>query len=88
MLIGKGKGPADAPSSYRPLCMLNTAGKLLEKLVRPRLQAAIRAAGDLSEREYGFRTGRSTIDAIKEVVKAAKGTERGNHFDRPVSEII
>ena len=48
MLIGKGKGPVDAPSSYRPLCMLDTAGKLLEKLVRPRLQAALKAAGDLS----------------------------------------
>ena len=31
VLIGKGKAPADAPSSYRPLCMLDTAGKLLEK---------------------------------------------------------
>ena len=88
VLISKGKGPADAPSSYRPLCMLDTAGKLLEKLVRPRLQAAIRAAGDLSERQYGFRTGRSTIDAIQEVVKAARSTERGNHFSRPVCLLV
>ena len=28
VLIGKGKGPADAPSPYRPLCMLDTARKL------------------------------------------------------------
>ena len=43
VLISKGKGPADAPSSYRPLCMLDTAGKFLEKLVRPRLQAALKS---------------------------------------------
>lgn len=47
VLISKGKGPADAASSYRPLCMLDTAGKLLEKLLRPRLHEAVRAAGDL-----------------------------------------
>ena len=29
VLKGKGKGPADAPSSYRPLCMLDTAEKIL-----------------------------------------------------------
>ena len=84
MLIGKGKGPADAPSSYRPLCMLDTAGKLLEKLVRPHLQAALKAAGDLSERQYGFRTGRSTVDALQEVVKVAKSAEKGNHYSRLV----
>ena len=88
VLIGKGKGTADAPSSYRPMCMLDTARKLLEKLVRPRLQAAIKAACDLPERQYGFRTGRSTIDAIQEVVKSAKSTERGNHFSRPVCLLV
>ena len=88
VLIDKGKGPADVPSSYRPLCMLDTTGKLLEKLVRPRLQAAKRAAGDLSERQYGFRTGKSTIDAIQEVVKATKSTERGNHFSRRVCLLV
>ena len=48
VLIGKDKGPADAPSSYRPLCMLHTTEKRLEKLVRPPLQVAIKAAGDLT----------------------------------------
>lgn len=83
-LISKGKGPADAPSSFRPLCMLDTAGKLLEKLLRPRLQEAIRAGGDLSPRQYGFRPGLSTVNAIQEVVATARTTERGNHYSRPV----
>ena len=68
--------------------MLDTAGELLEKLVRPRQQAAIRAAGDLSEKQYGSQTGRSTIYAIQEVVKAVKSTERGNHFSRPVCLLV
>lgn len=82
VLISKGKGDISAPSSYRPLCMLDTAGKVLEKLLQPRLLSAVRAAGDLSDRQYGFRRGRSTIDAIQEVVEAVKLAEEGNHHSR------
>ena len=80
----QGKGPADAPSSQRPLCMLDTAGKLLENLVRPRLQASIKAAGDLSDRQYGFWMDRFTVDSLQEIVRAAKSAKRGNHYSRPV----
>ena len=69
-LISKGKGDPELPSAYRPLCMLDTAGKVLEKLIRGRLAEAIRAAGDLSARQFGFRTGKSTVDAVMEVVDA------------------
>lgn len=82
VLISKGKGNALAPSSYRPLCMLNTAGKVLEKLLQPRLLSAIREAGDLSERQYGFRRGRSTIDAVQEVIEAVRKAEDGNRHSR------
>ena len=71
VLINKGKGQSDSPSIYRPLCMLDTAGKLLETLLRSRLQAATSAAGGLARRQHGFRRGRSTIDAVPEVVEAA-----------------
>ena len=64
--------------------MLDTAGKLLEKFVRPRLQAALEAAGDLFKTQYGFRTGSSTVDALREVVKAAKSMKRGNHYSRSI----
>ncbi|KAH8342698.1 hypothetical protein KR059_003696, partial [Drosophila kikkawai] len=67
VLISKGKGDPLTPSAYRPLCMLNTTGKLLEKLVKPRLAAAIERGGGLSPRQNGFRPGRSTIGAIQEV---------------------
>ena len=63
-------------------------GKLPKKLVRPRLQTAIIAAGDLSERQYGLRTGRSTVHAIQEVVRAARNEERGNHSSRPVCLLV
>ena len=80
MLLGKGKAPADALSSYSSLCMLDTAGKLLKKLARQRLPAAIKAAGGLTERQYGFRMGRSSAEALQEVVRAAKCAGRGYYY--------
>lgn len=37
VLLPKPGRPLEDPSSYRPLCMLDTAGKLLEKLLVKRL---------------------------------------------------
>lgn len=84
VLISKGKVDPDSPSAYRPLCMLDTAGKLLERMLKPRLSAAVERAGDLSERQHGFRKGHSTIGAVEEVVRAAQVTHQGNHYSRKV----
>ncbi|CAB0043339.1 unnamed protein product [Trichogramma brassicae] len=68
VLIPKPGKPPDEPSSYRPLCMLDTAGKILERIICDRLEAFTERPGGLSERQYGFRKGRSTIDAIEDIV--------------------
>lgn len=82
VLINKGKGEQHTASSYRPLCMLDTAGKLFEKLLRARLGEAIRRAGDLSDMQFGFRRGRSTVDALQAVIKNVEKAESGNHHSR------
>ena len=87
-LISKGKGDPSSPSAYRPLCMLDAAGKLLEKLIKPRLQSAVQEAGDLSNRQFGFRKGRSTVDAIQMVVKAVEAAQRGNHHSRKLILLV
>jgi len=88
VLISKGKGDPELPSSHRPLCMLDTAGKLFEKLIRSRLNSAVAAAGDLCPRQYGFRKGRSTIDAIVEVQRAVERAESHSHFSRRVVLLV
>lgn len=84
VLISKGKGDASLPSSYRPLCMLDTAGKLLERLIKPRLDEAISCKGGLSERQHGFRPGKSTVGAIKNVIDAVLTAREMNHHTRPI----
>lgn len=73
------KAVADGPSSFRPLCMLDGFGKLLERLVLGRLLPILeRGDGGLSEHQYGFRPGRSTIDAVIHVVKTVRSAWEGS----------
>jgi len=79
VLILKGGKPEDLPSSYRPICLLDEAGKILERIIVDRLVRQLSRIGpDLSEEQYGFRGGRSTIDAILRVRSAVEAeTEDG-----------
>uniref|UniRef100_A0ABD2W9M9 Reverse transcriptase domain-containing protein n=1 Tax=Trichogramma kaykai TaxID=54128 RepID=A0ABD2W9M9_9HYME len=82
VLLPKPGKPPDEPSSYRPLCMLDTAGKILERIICGRLEASTERPGGLSERQYGFRKGRSTIDAIEDVISTARRAIAGKRWYR------
>ena len=77
ILLRKGEKPIDKPSSYRAICLLNTMGKLLENMILKRLQSHIQDDHILSENQFGFRKGRSTIYAIQMVVDIATEAKRG-----------
>ena len=64
VLIHKGKTAANLASAYRPLCMLDSAGKILEKLLQPRILSAVKSAGNLSAHQRGFCKGHSTLGSI------------------------
>ena len=65
VLLRKGDKPLDQPSSYRPLVMLNTVGKVLERLLVNRIEEHLEGLGEegLSTQQFGFRKGKSTVDA-------------------------
>lgn len=84
VLINKGKGNPNSPSAYRPLCMLNTTGKLLEKLIKPRLETAIQEGRDLSPRQYGLWKERLTVLVVWEIVETVHSVQNGNHFSRQI----
>ncbi|CAB0040059.1 unnamed protein product [Trichogramma brassicae] len=69
----------------RYCCMtrhLPAAGKILERIICDRLEAFTERPGGLSERQYGFRKGRSTIDAIEDIVSTARYTVAGRRWHR------
>ena len=54
--------------AFRPICLLNTMAKGIETIINRRLQAEIEERNGLSETQYGFRRGRSTLMALQEVI--------------------
>lgn len=75
VLIWKGK-PPELPSSFRPICMLSMLGKFFERILKGRIEEEVERSGNLSEKQFGFRKGRSTIHAIETVVRAAKNCKK------------
>ncbi|CAB0042384.1 unnamed protein product [Trichogramma brassicae] len=79
LMLKPGK-PAMEPSSYRPLCMLDTAGKILERIIAGRLETHTEGPARLSDSQYGFRKGRSTVDAIQAVLSTARSAISGKRW--------
>ena len=84
VLLRKGKKSLGDASSYRPICLSDTMVKLLKEIILQRLQAHMGRENGLSEIQFGFRKGRSTVDAIQAVVdiatKPRKGTGKRKGF--------
>ena len=77
VLLRKGNKTLRVASSYRPVCLLDTMGNLLEELILQRLQALLVGENGLSKNQFGFRKGRSTVDAIQAVVNMATNARKG-----------
>jgi hypothetical protein len=58
-ILKTGKDPA-LPSSYRPISLLDTVGKLFEKILLARILHEISERGLLRDEQFGFRPRRST----------------------------
>jgi hypothetical protein len=56
------KGARSDPSNYRPISLTSVMARMYERMIEPRLRAIIEAR--LSRFQFGFRPGRSTLDAI------------------------
>jgi len=68
VLLRKGNKPANTPSGYRPICLLDEEAKLFERIIAGRLIQHLEEVGpDLHGDQYGFRRARSTVDAILRV---------------------
>lgn len=54
-------------SSYRPICLLDTLEKLLERIILNRLMKYTESEHVLLRIQLGFRKEKSTVDAIRTV---------------------
>lgn len=75
-LIWKQGKPIEENSSFRPICLLSEIGKFYETLIRNRIVEDLDNGNKLSNRQYGFRKGRSTLHAIKWIQEHQEKTKR------------
>ena len=62
--IPKTHRPSDNPINYRPISLLSTVSKLLEKHVYKLLWQHLNASGLVSDSQWGFCPSRSTVTAL------------------------
>lgn len=85
VLIPKPVDP-DAPPKYRPICLLDDIGKSLERLIVERIQGALQEPGScLSDRQFGFREGLSTLEALFTLRNYAFKAHRNDHYTVAIS---
>lgn len=77
VLIKKPRKDKSSAQTYRPICLLSELGKLYERLINARLQEDMERRGGLSDFQFGFRRGKSTVEAVDRVQQIAKLANSG-----------
>ena len=67
-------------TSYRPICMLSTVGKLMERMVQRRMEHYLESNFMLNSAQYGFRQEKSTVDALLVIKNSIRESLDANQF--------
>lgn len=63
VLLWKGRGDLSLAGSFRPICLIDTMAKVFEAIIKHRLEAEIAIKAPISDRQFGFKKGTSTMHA-------------------------
>ena len=73
-------GDRNTVSNYRPISILPVFSKIFEKLIQSRLTSFLTKENILHEGQFGFRSGRSTIQALNtSICNILKSLDQKNH---------
>lgn len=74
-------GPANKMENYRPIALLSTFSKILEKIVAKRIIQFLLDSEILTSQQFGFRKGLSTADAILDLLSTIhEGLHNGQNI--------
>lgn len=74
--------------SYRPKSLLNMVGKLFERIIKQRLEKHLEDTNGLSDKQYGFRMRRSTVDAIRKMMEIVDISSTGPLYKRQLCAVV
>jgi len=81
VLIPKPGKPLDSPSAYRPICLLDGCGKLFEKLIVNKLREHLVGVHEISDNQFGFRSGRGTVGTLERLKSHVRAATAGHYAD-------
>lgn len=64
------KGPKTDPKNYRPISLISTFSKIIEKIVLKRLTTHLKQYDLITDSQHGFQKGKSTLSAIISLVES------------------
>lgn len=88
VLLRKETKPLKNPSLYRPICLINTIDKLFERIIKKRLEIHLQRTEGISDRQFGFMKGRSTIDAINSAMEVVNRAGTGHLYNRELCTMV
>lgn len=80
IVFHKPNKPKSSTSSYRPISLLSSLSKLLEKVIQKRLNIFIEASNAIPPHQFGFRPKHSTTHQVQRIVETiVHGFENKKH---------
>ena len=71
-------GNKDDPSNFRPISLLPNIGKVFERIIFDRTQNYLNVFEILSDSQFGFRHGKSTVDSIATLIEEIRSNLHNN----------
>lgn len=72
VMLAKGRPGPLVAKSFRPITLLPIMGKALERLIADRIVECINSGIGFHPSQYGFRAGRSTVDALADLGRSLR----------------
>ena len=68
----------DDPSKFRPILLLPIIGKVFERIIFDRIQNYLNVFEIFSDLQFGFRNGKSRVDAIANLIEEIRSNLHNN----------
>jgi len=88
MLIPKPKKNPTDSQGFRPISLIDTLGKILEGLIKKRLETELEEKEIINNKQFGFRKGRSTISALSAVEQIVKDIDSTFYQHRQLAAMV